>query len=41
MRDRLVRRVLNSLWSDAFAFGSIAVIIGLIVFEIWVQLAGP
>jgi hypothetical protein len=41
MRDRLVRKVLNSLWSDAFAFGSIAVIIGLIVFEIWVQLAGP
>ena len=41
MRDRLVRKVLNSLWSDAFAFGSIAVIIGLIVFEIWVQLTGP
>jgi hypothetical protein len=41
MRERIIRKVLNSLWSDAFAFGSIAVIVGLIVFEIWVQLTGP
>jgi len=41
MRERLIRRVLNSLWSDAFAFGSIAVIVGLIIFEIWIHLTGP
>jgi hypothetical protein len=41
MRERLIRKVLNSLWSDAFAFGSIAVILGLIVFEIWFKFMGP
>jgi hypothetical protein len=41
MRERIIRKVLNSLWSDAFAFGSIAVIVGLIIFEIWFKLIGP
>jgi hypothetical protein len=41
MRERLIRKMLNSLWSDAFAFGSIAVILGLIAFEIWIHLTGP
>jgi hypothetical protein len=41
MRERLIRKMLNSLWSDAFAFGSIAVILGLIIFEIWIHVTGP